>query len=405
VGVGPDPSDLAYDSAKGEVFVSNFGGPTVSVISDATSAVLATIEVPGLNANTFRQSPSPVGIAYDSGKGEIFVSNFYGNDVTVISDATNTVIATIDLGNDAENGGLGVYPHTVAYDAAKGEVFVANIGVSTIVGNYSTSAGTISVISDANNSVVATIPVGSYPEGLAYDSAKGELFVTNYSNVPSSINATDFKAGSVSVISDTTNTVVATVPVGPTPGAIAYDSSRGELFVTSEGSSATSVARASVGTVSVISDTTNSVVATVPVAGGAIAYDSGKGELFVVVTQSNSTSVISDATNSVVATKAAGPDPYAIVYDPAQSELFVANYDAATVTVLSDATAVSTTTVESTTSSSSSSLAFQPSYLAVVAINVVLVLVLGALVATRRNSSKTAPSRALARSLGAASLR
>src|SRR2546425_12707641 len=67
--------------------------------------------------------------------------------------------------------------------------------------------------------VVATVPVGSVPEGVAYDSARGEVFVTNLVD------------GTVSVISDSTNAVVATVRVGSSPIGAAYDSARGEVFV------------------------------------------------------------------------------------------------------------------------------------------------------------------------------
>src|SRR5947208_17106286 len=49
--------------------------------------------------------------------------------------------------------------------------------------------------------VVATVPVGSVPEGVAYDSAKGEVFVPN------------LVAVIVSVISEGTNTVVATLRI------------------------------------------------------------------------------------------------------------------------------------------------------------------------------------------------
>jgi YVTN family beta-propeller protein len=52
--------------------------------------------------------------------------------------------------------------------------------------------------------------------------------------------------------------VIATIPVvGTSPGdyGVAYDSSKGEVYVTNEG----------VATVSVISDSSNSVVATIPV--------------------------------------------------------------------------------------------------------------------------------------------
>ena len=70
--------------------------------------------------------------------------------------------------------------------------------------------------------VTATIPVGTpgtnapYDYGAAYDSGKGEVFVTNEGS------------DTVSVISDSTNTVVATVPMRYAPYAIAYDSGKGE---------------------------------------------------------------------------------------------------------------------------------------------------------------------------------
>ena len=103
---------------------------TVSVISDSTNAVVATLTAG--NSNTW-----DIGAAYDSGKGEVFVSNNVDNTVSVISDSSNTVVATVPVGND---------PEPVAYDSGKGEIFVVNWMDSTI-----------SVISDSTNKVVATI--------------------------------------------------------------------------------------------------------------------------------------------------------------------------------------------------------------------------------------------------------
>ena len=39
----------------------------------------------------------PHGVAYDSAKGEVFVVNVNSNNVSVISDATNTVVATVNV--------------------------------------------------------------------------------------------------------------------------------------------------------------------------------------------------------------------------------------------------------------------------------------------------------------------
>src|SRR5712692_3985679 len=254
------PTGIEYDSARGEVFVADAAWDNVSVVSDATNAIVANVHV-GAN---------PFGLAYDSGKGEVFVSNQVSNNVSVISDTTNAVIvASIPAGSS---------PQWEAYDSGKGEVFLANA-----------LSNNVTVMSDTANSVVANITVASYPAGVAYDSAKGEVFVADaFSNV-------------VSVISDTTNTVVATIGVGGRPFGAAYDGGTGEVFVANQASN----------TVSVMSDATNTVVATIDV--GAypfgVAYDSAKGEVFVANANSNNVSVISDATNTVVATIAIGPVP------------------------------------------------------------------------------------------------
>ncbi len=284
------PYNVAYDSAKGEIFATQ--GTLVSVISDASNSIVATIPV----------GTSATGIAYDAAKGEIFVSaSNTDNTVSVISDASNSVVATIPVGTD---------PVDIAYDSAKGEIFVTNI-----------SSSTVSVISDASNSVVATIPAVIAPTGIAYDAAKGEIFVASYGS------------NSVVVISDATNTVVATIPVGKYPSGMTYDETKGEIFVTNYGAN----------TVSVISDATNTVVATIPVdiTPSDIAYDSGKEKIFVTDSGSNTVSVISDATNTVVATIPVGKDPSGITYDETKEEIFVANTGSSTASFFGDSTTTS----------------------------------------------------------------
>jgi len=49
-------------------------------------------------------------------------------------------------------------------------------------------SGTVSVINGATNTVIATIPVGTWPVGVAYDPSNGYIYVTN------------FDSGTVSVI-------------------------------------------------------------------------------------------------------------------------------------------------------------------------------------------------------------
>src|SRR5689334_12224813 len=72
---------------------------------------------------------------------------------------------------------------------------------------YVTNAGdhTVSVIDTASNTVVATVPVGLFPSGIAVTPNGAFVYATN------------FGGGTVSVIDATTNTVIATVSVGVAP--------------------------------------------------------------------------------------------------------------------------------------------------------------------------------------------
>ena len=84
-------------------------------------------------------------------------------------------------------------------------------------------------ISDSTNQIVATIEVGPSPNCVAYDPGNGRIFVSNYNST------------SLSVVSDNNNTVIATVPLQKQPQGIAFDSGKSELFITYSESNKVSV--------------------------------------------------------------------------------------------------------------------------------------------------------------------
>ena len=90
----------------------------------------------------------------------MYVNNINANTVSVISGQTNTVV-----GNPIS---VGSFPSGIAFDSANDNLYVTNEGDNTV-----------SVISGKSNSVIGTIPVGSAPQGIAFDSANGNLYVTN----------------------------------------------------------------------------------------------------------------------------------------------------------------------------------------------------------------------------------
>ena len=304
VPVGGNPQGVAYDSGKREVFATNEGSDAVNVISDVTPNLVATVNIPATTAGL-----GPYGVAYDSGKGEVFVTNYHSNNITVISDVTNTVVATIK-GDRA--------PYGLAYDSGTGEIFVANNFCNNSVPCH------LSVISDVNNTVVATVNLGlllpQAPNFVAYDSGTGQIYVT--------AGCLGCSSNIVAVVSDVTNTVVATINVGTQPYGVAYDSGKGEVFVANYYSNS----------VTVIADSTYAVIATIPVGTHpyGLAYDSGTGQVFVANEGSNTVSVISDETNAVLPSVNVATQPHGVAYDNAKGWIFVANYLSGSVTVISD---------------------------------------------------------------------
>jgi len=85
--MGACPYGVAYDSGKGDAFVTSNSSGDVSVISDTTNGVVASLTV----------GCAPYGAAYDGGTGLVFASNQRSNTIRVISGAMNPVVATIPV--------------------------------------------------------------------------------------------------------------------------------------------------------------------------------------------------------------------------------------------------------------------------------------------------------------------
>src|ERR1017187_4935941 len=108
-----------------------------------------------------------------------YIPNEGEGTVSVINVATNTVTATITVGN---------YPYGVSVSPDGTRVYVTNA-----------MDGTVSVINTATNGVLATIPVGYWPDYLAVSPDGSTVYASNLSS------------NDVSVIRTSDNTVTATI--------------------------------------------------------------------------------------------------------------------------------------------------------------------------------------------------
>ena len=223
------------------------------------------------------------------------------------SAAENTVIATVPVGTN---------PEGIAFDSANNRMYVAN-----------QDDDTVSVINTTTNAVDATISVGTNPDGIAFDSANNRMYVANA------------VANTVSVINTATNAVDATISVGTTPSGIAFDSANNRMYVPNYSDD----------TVSVINTATNAVDATISVGDGprAIAFDSANNRMYVTNSLTTTVSVINTTTNAVDATISLTSSPQGIAFDSANNRMYVANIVGDTVSVIdtSDNTVTATITV------------------------------------------------------------
>jgi YVTN family beta-propeller protein len=336
ISVGDYPISATYDNGTGEVYVVDYLGNSLSVIADANDTVVATIPVPVY----------PDSVAYDYGTHQIFVGGPYTDSIDVISDANHTVVDTIPIG-----GGL----NGLAYDPRVGEVFFASgsrVGIISdhtdqIVGNitisYSTgpiavdtgsgevyvcglgnSQNELAVFSDGNDSVVVTIPVGSFPAALVYDEVTDEI-VTDIANDQYLL-----------VTSGHTHEPVAEVSLGTSPSAIADDPGSGRLFLSTPGVNGS-------GNVSILWDATNTITGNVSLNASPreLAFIPGHDEFVGLLwsgTGSNGSdevAVISASTGRVLQNISVGLAPSGAAYDPTTDEIWVTNAWSSNISVIS----------------------------------------------------------------------
>jgi YVTN family beta-propeller protein len=136
--VGEDPVG-AWMASNGKMYVDNETSQTVSEITVSSMSITSTIDL----------GFKPGYVAYNSSNGELWVS-----------DATNGSVKYYTFGGGvwSSQGGIstGADAHAIAFTADESVAYVTNQG-----------ANTVSVIDVATHAVMATINVGTKPNGIS----------------------------------------------------------------------------------------------------------------------------------------------------------------------------------------------------------------------------------------------
>ncbi len=170
--------------------------------------------------------------------------------------------------------------------------------------------------------LIATVPVGIAPVALAMNPATYKIFAVNWNS------------NNVTVIDGASNSVITNVSVGNSPCAVAVNPATNKIYVVNQGGN-TAVTVIDGAT---YSTTTLSTGATCKQRGAimpqAVAVNPVTNRIYVVNQNGNNVTVIDGYANSIIATVQTGYHPQALAINPTTNKIYVANMGDGSVTVI-----------------------------------------------------------------------
>ena len=223
--------------------------------------------------------------SFDSSSGRLYIAHLGSDLMTVFDVNKQSVIRDVkDL----------KHVHGVLAVPALHRIYASATGTNELV-----------VIDDQNLSIVARVPAGDYPDGIAYASKENKLYVS------------DLHGKTDTVIDAKTNQRLTTLALGGGAGNSQYDSGADRIFVTVDG----------VEELAEIDPNTDQVVARYPLTGckgsHGLLVDS-EHRLAFAACEDNSRLVVFDLeTKKATTTFSVGADPDVLAFDPGLQRLYV----------------------------------------------------------------------------------
>ena len=164
--------------------------------------------------------------------------------------------------------------------------------------------------------VIATIPVGPSPSPAVYDPRNGDLYATTHL-----YGGGAFPAGNLVVVAGSSNSLIGSIPMGVSLSMPVYEDATGTLYVADE----------TFGIFHMISSSNDSIVGSFRVSSGAFAQPAGltvdprDGDLYIPYIQNGAgyLSVVSGTTYAILETLPMGYDPGTPTFVGATGDLYV----------------------------------------------------------------------------------
>ena len=262
-----NPIGDAYDSANGYIYITDLSNCAIRQVTlgsgTAGSGTVVTVaggvcgyaDGTGATAKFF----NPAGIAYDSVNDDLYVTDdtncmvrqIYPGSGTAGSAAVLTLAGSTTCGFADGTGTAASFNHpaSIAYDPVNGDLYVTDNGNCVVrqvtPGNGTANSGTVTTLAGSTcGNVPGTGTSAKFGEvsGIAYDSANGDFYLTDYTNceiwqmtpgngTADSATATIVSGGPYCGWADG----IATAAQFYRPDFLAYDPTNNALYITDSG--------------------------------------------------------------------------------------------------------------------------------------------------------------------------
>lgn len=202
ISVGNDPNGVLYDSYNNYVYVANTGSGTISVIgpdgSITGNITFSSFSIPKFN---------PYSIALDPYNGFLYVTASNSNLICLVNPLNDTIVSTITAGVGSTSYSYTYYALSpIAFNPVNGDTYIACNGYGIVVED-----------SSGNGIILIKVPIALQ---VAYDPYNQLIYATTSSSSVCIINSL--------------NEIVENLTIGFPSNGISYDSSTGGMLVIGE---------------------------------------------------------------------------------------------------------------------------------------------------------------------------
>jgi YVTN family beta-propeller protein len=205
---------IAFDAGRHRIYVANSGDGSIYSFTLLSGWSTGEIQV---QAAQLHITTHPQALGVNSRLGRLYVADGSQHTIIVVDEDSGGTLATVAVGD------LPVPPLRV--DEATGRVYVV-----------CSTGQELDVIDGNTNTVIARTPVAPYPEGVAFNSATGRIYVANEGDREGSNNRP--VGDTISVLDKQSLNVLGTLQVGRSPDGIEADPALHLVYIAVENTGA-----------------------------------------------------------------------------------------------------------------------------------------------------------------------